>query len=242
VKSKTLLIAAAALVAGVISSQAQTAVYSQNIVGYVNTPLTAGTLSVVSPSLDFDGTGTNNTISTVFPTNGVTVGDVVFAFNGASYDTLNYKTVGHGATAVTGWYLGSTLENSYPLNPGVAVFYSSVASETNTQVGNVILGTNIANAYVAKTAGGISLVGSVVPVSGGLTTTLGYNPSIGDVVFQYNGSGYNTYNYKAVGHGATAVTGWYLGSTLAEPQIPVGSGVWLQTATSTNWSQTLTVQ
>jgi hypothetical protein len=41
-KSKTLLIAAAALVAGVITSEAQ--VYSANIVGYVNVTLPAGQL------------------------------------------------------------------------------------------------------------------------------------------------------------------------------------------------------
>ena len=39
---KTLLIAAAALVAGVISSEAQ--VYSANIVGYVNVVMPAGAL------------------------------------------------------------------------------------------------------------------------------------------------------------------------------------------------------
>ena len=225
--------AAAALAAGIITSQAQP-VYSQNIVGYVNIPLVAGQLQVVAPALDADGTGTNSTITTVFGTNNVSIGDVIFAFNGVGYDVLNYKTVGHGATAVTGWYLGSALDNSYPLNPGEAVFYSSAANETNTQVGVVLQGTNLPNAYIAG-AGGISLVSSVVPLAGGLTTQLGYNPSIGDVVFSYNGLGYDVYNYKTVGHGATAVTGWYLGSTLAEPQIPIGGGVWLQPATSTQW-------
>src|ERR1700735_5475995 len=66
-KTKTLLIAAAALAAGVMSSQAQ-GVYSQNIVGYVNVPLVAG-YNLVANQLDLDGTGTNNSIYTVVGTN-----------------------------------------------------------------------------------------------------------------------------------------------------------------------------
>ncbi len=50
-RTKTLLIAAAALAAAVTSSQAQSTVYSQNIVGYVNQVLPgAGVFtSVVAP-------------------------------------------------------------------------------------------------------------------------------------------------------------------------------------------------
>jgi hypothetical protein len=233
-KTKTLLIAAAALAAGVMSSQAQ--VYSQNIVGYVNIPLTNGQLQILAPALDLDGTGTNNTVSTVFPTNGTTVGDVVFVFNGSGYDTLNYITSGHGASAVTGWFLGSTLTNTYPINPGQGVFYSPAANETNTQVGVVLQGSNVVNRYFPS-AGNVSIVASVSPVAGGLTSALGYTPTVGDVVFQFNGAGYNTYNYITSGHGASAVTGWFLGSTETEPQIPIGTGFWIQPEANTNWTE-----
>ncbi len=54
---KTLLIAAAALVAGVVSSEAQ--VYSANIVGYVNVTCPAGAQVLVSNPLD-DGTNQAN--------------------------------------------------------------------------------------------------------------------------------------------------------------------------------------
>ena len=227
---KTLLIAAAALASSVISSQAQ--VYSQNIVGYVNIPLTAGVLQVVAPALDLDGTGTNNTVGTVFGTNNPTIGDVVYVFNGLGYDTLNFKTAGHGST-VANWYLGANIDNSYPINPGESVFYAPAATETNTQVGIVMQGTNLTNAYLAA-AGQISLVASIVPIGGGVTTALTYNPSIGDVIYIYNGAGYDTYNYKTAGHGST-VGNWYNGATIVEPQIAVGSGFWLVPATSTNW-------
>ena len=195
----------------------------------------------MAPALDLDGTGTNNTLTTVFPTNGVALGDVIFAFNGGGYDVLNYKTVGRGVSAVTGWFLGSTLDNNYPLNPGQAVFYAPAANETNTQVGTVISGTNIANVHIAP-ANGISLVSSVIPIAGGITSNLQYNPTLGDVIFNYNGSGYDVYNYKTVGRGVSAVTGWFLGSSVVEPQINVGSGAWLQPASTTNWVQTLNLQ
>lgn len=187
--------AAAALAAGLVTSNAQ--VYSQNVVGYVSLPLTNGVLTLIAPALDLDGTGKNNTISTVFSTNGVTPGDVVYVFTGSGYDTISYALAGRGY-ATNGWYLGSTLTNNYPINPGEAVFYAPQANETNVQVGNVLLGTNVVNAYFPIAANQVNLVSSVIPLSGGVTTVLGYNPTPGDVIFQYTGAGYNTYSYSAL--------------------------------------------
>jgi len=238
---KTLLIAAAALTAGVITSQAQ--VYSQNIVGYVNIPLTSGQIQVVSPALDADGTGTNNTISTVFA-NGAP-GDTVYVFNGAGYDTLNYLGVSR-SIHTAGWYNGNTglLNNNYSINPGVAVFYSPGQNETNTQVGTVLQGTNLPNAYVSQTAGGISLVSSIVPIGGGVGSALGYTGVPGDVIYIFNGAGYDTYNYLGVSR-SIHTAGWYSGATglLTEPSISVGSGFWLQTANAgTTWAQNFVAQ
>ena len=61
---KTLLIAAAALVAGIVSSQAQ--VYSANIVGYVNQVMTNGVLQLVCNPLD-NGTNTANDVFANLP-------------------------------------------------------------------------------------------------------------------------------------------------------------------------------
>jgi hypothetical protein len=232
-RTKTLLIAtAAALAAGIISSQAQ--VYSQNIVGYVNLNVTNGTLAILAPTLDADGTGTNNTISSTFGTN-VTVGDVVFVFNGTGYDTLNFA---HPRSQPLGWYLNGTLDNTYPLNPGIGAFYQPAATETITIVGTALTGTNVVNRYVAP-ANGISLVSSVVPVGGSLTTNLQYSATIGDVIFEYNGTGYDTYNYA---HPRSQPQGWYLNGTLTDPQINVGQGFWLQPAATTTWSQNIVPQ
>jgi hypothetical protein len=237
---KTLLIAAAAFAASVISSQAQ--VYSQNIVGYVNIPLTAGVLANVAPALDLDGTGTNNTIATVFPT--PSLGDDAYVFNGTGYVTLNYKAVGTGHPVVytTNWFVGVTASPNYPINPGESIFYLPAASQTVTQVGTALTGTNV-NAYFPA-AGTIGLISSVIPISGGLTSVLGYKPNLGDDVYIFNGTGYTTYNYKAVGTGHPVVytTNWFVGVTASEPSINVGQGFWIQPATANTWTEVLNVQ
>jgi hypothetical protein len=231
-RTKALLLGAAAVAAGLMTSHAQ--VYSANIVGYVNTPLTNGVLTIIAPSLDVDGTGTNNTISTVFP--GASVGDNVYIFNGAGYNSLSYATQGHGAGATTGWFFNGALTNGYPVNPGESMFYQPAVNETNTQVGTVLQGTNLVNKYFPA-GGGIGLVASQVPIAGGLTTALGYVPTVGDNVYIYNGAGYNSYSYATQGHGAGATTGWFYNGALAEPQIAVGQGFWIQPAVNTNWVQ-----
>src|SRR5271154_6934502 len=64
-RTKTLLLAVAALATGIISSEAQSNVYSQNIVGYVNavSPV-GGQFALLANPLD---NGTNN-ITSLFPT------------------------------------------------------------------------------------------------------------------------------------------------------------------------------
>ena len=77
---------AAALAAGVISSQAQT-VYSQNVVGYVNVSIPAGKLQMVANQLD---TG-SNTLDNVFQGTGLVSGStVVLEWTGAGYNQYTY--------------------------------------------------------------------------------------------------------------------------------------------------------
>lgn len=221
-RTKTLLIAVAALAVGILTSSAQT--YSQNVVGYVNINLNNGVLACVSPALDLDGTGTNNTIATVIGTN-VPTATYVYALNSSGgFDQLVYKSSGH--PAVTAWYLGTAVANNYPINPGQGVFILPGGDTTITEVGTVLQGP-LSNSYVPALAGGIGLVSSQVPIAGGVTTALSYTPTLGDIIFVYDPIvGYDQYIYKASGH--PAVTGWYIGTTLSEPQINVGQGFWLQ--------------
>jgi hypothetical protein len=236
---KTLLIAAAALATSVISSQAQGAVYSQNIVGYVNIPVTNGVAVILSPALDADGTGTNNTISTVFTT--PAYGDTVYVFNGTGYDTIQYTKInlgGHPPVYTTNWAIGSTISSTYAVNPGQSMFYVPAASQTITEVGVALTGS-VANQYVPA-AGKVNLVASKSPVSGGLTSVLGYQPIYGDTVYVFANGGYTTYTYGKVnlgGHPPVYTTNWAVGSTVGEPVISVGQGFWLQSAGANTWTE-----
>jgi hypothetical protein len=84
--------------------------------------------------------------------------------------------------------------------------------------------------------GGFALVGSQVPLSGGLQTSLSYTPQPNDQVFLFNGSTYDTYSYT-INRAGTA-TNW----NPSEPVISVGQGFWLNSATGSPWSNTFSVQ
>ena len=169
---KTLLIAAAALVAGVISSEAQ--VYSANIVGYVNvvTPGSSQYALIANPLDD----GTNN-LTDLVPS--AATGSTVLVWNGASYNSST-KTP-------TSWSANPHIA------PGTGFFLRTAAIFTNTFVGNVAAapgGGTVTNAL----AGGVySLVGSAIPYSDNLASTnLNLVPATGSTVLIFNGSGYTS--------------------------------------------------
>jgi hypothetical protein len=246
-RTKTLLIAAAALAFGLATSQAQ--VFSQNVVGYVNVPMTNGLFTVIAPTLDLDGTGIHNTVSSVFTT--PTINDNVYVFNvgTGSYDVLSYilKSLGgHPPTYTTNWYdANGNLAVNYPINPGVSVFYLPAANETATLVGTVLQGTNLVNTYFPA-AGQFQLLSSIVPIGGGLQSVLGYHPTINDNVYIYDNGTYDVYSYiqKSLGgHPPTYTTNWFdANGNQIQPVINVGQGFWLLPAGSSSWTQNFIVQ
>ena len=141
---KTLLIAAAALVAGVVSSQAQ--VYSANIVGYVNYRCPASTLTLLSNPLD-DGTNTANDLAgSHCPTSRLQI------WNGTGFTLIQKPAgfAGNPSTARRDWFLCEVGSANY----------------TNTFVGNVVPAPGGNTATNALPAGSLALVGSILPVSG----------------------------------------------------------------------------
>ena len=102
-RTKTLLIAAAALAAVVTSSQAQSTVYSQNVVGYVNLTATNHVFAFIGNQLD---TG-SNTINNVLQSGLVSQNTELLLWNGAGYSTLIYYNNGDAPGVSGGWYLGS---------------------------------------------------------------------------------------------------------------------------------------
>jgi hypothetical protein len=213
-KSKALLIAAAALAAGVMTSQAQ--VYSQNIVGYINVPLTTG-YNLVANQLDVDGTGTNNGIFTTIGTN-LPNGTKVLSWNGGGYSSATFASA-------SGKWIGNNSVISNSMNPGNGFFINVAAATNVTFVGNVITGTNSYPITV-----GYQIVAPSGPVAGTIDTTNGYNPSKGDKLLVWNGGGYASKTYT----GSTWVGG--------DPQLTVGQAVFLNASSNNVWTQILNVQ
>jgi hypothetical protein len=164
-RTKTLLIAAAALVAGIISSNAQ--VYSANIVGYVNVKLNNGFTLVANP-LD---NGTND-LNSLFPNAGF--GDTVYFYSGGTFSTSTY--------------FGSWSPDLV-ITPGQGVFYSGGSVQTNTFSGQYVLGAHTNNIPV-----GFSIVSSKVPESDTLEN-LNFPAGFGDTVYFYRGGTYVSSTY-----------------------------------------------
>jgi hypothetical protein len=215
-KTKTLLItAAAALAAGIMSSQAQ--VYSQNVVGYINVPLATG-YTFVANQLDLDGTGTNNSIYTTVGTN-LPTGTQIFAWNGATFNQSKLLASGK-------WSANNSFFTN-AVNPGSGIFVDVPSATNITLVGSVIQGTNT---YPIVT--GYQVVSPSGPIPGGIKTVQGYTPSVGDQVFVWNGTTFTQHKYLASGN-------WSGGG---EPVFSVGEAVFLDSVSNTNWVQILNIQ
>ena len=237
---KTLLMAAAALAAGVISSQAQP-VYSQNIVGYANLNLTSGYNLV---SIQFN-VGSSNGASEVFPS--IPDGTELFQWD-TSHSTFiyNFYDTGGGATApVDSWYMAdySTPTNAPILKPGSAVFLLLPSAATNSVVGSVV------NAYTNNLVAGYNMVGSVLPVGGASTSALFNLNGVpdGTEIFQWDAA-HSTYIYTFydTGGGATAPeASWYMSdysTPTNAPNLSIGQGRFFLTPSTYTWSQVLTNQ
>ncbi len=220
-RTKTLLIAAAALAVGIASSMAQT--YSQNIVGYVNTPILAGYNLLVAP---LSPNSTNNA-EAVLPS--LASGDQLLVWNGVGYNVDYFNASGD-------WFNGVTFDPiAQPvLLPGQGFFYQNNGSlKTNTFVGTVTSSNTVA------LAGGYSLVGSTAPIGGSIESTNFNIPfASGDQVLVWNGVGYNVDYFNAAGD-------WFNGVTfdpIAVPTLSLSQGIFYQNNGGTkNWIENVIV-
>jgi len=159
-RTKTLLIAAAALVAGVISSEAQT-VYSVNIAGYTTALPANGAFTLLANPLD---NGTNSLVS-LFPA--IPGASTIQIWNGSGYDAYKFSA-GHWKNLDPSH---NTNADNFVISPGVGFFINvgGVNPYTNTFVGNVVgpSGNNVTNTVGT----GLQLVGSLVPYADYVTNT-----------------------------------------------------------------------
>jgi len=268
-KSKTLLIAAAALAAGIITSEAQ--VYSQNIVGYVNVPLPGGYSFLSNPLDTSDATGAVNDAATNVIVNtfnaglgfGPMDGSTLLLWTGTGYNTFYFDS--NPADTTTGF----TDANGSPLpcptlGPGIAYYINNVnASNTVTIVGAVrgVLagGVGVSN-VVTIPSQAFSFIGSATSIGGDIVTNLmlanpynaglGFGPLDGCKVLvpNYNGAGilvsYTSYVFDS--NPSDTPTGFTdnNGSPLPAPTFKVGSGVFFNNTlgSSISWTQNLNLQ
>ena len=165
-KTKVLLIGAALGLA--VATASADAVYSSNVVGYVNVDIVAGWNMIANP-LDSG----NNVLSNVIPT--------------APYNTAVYKMV-NGAYQITSFDEDEEAWlDDFTLNPGEGVFVNTPEAFTVTFVGEVKAGT-----HSVELPAGWSIVSSPTPVAGslseiGLSSAVDFN----DAVYQFTPNGYN---------------------------------------------------
>jgi len=217
-KTKTLVLAAAALTACALTASAQSNVYSLNIVGYVNVTIQPGYNLVANP-LD---NGLGNSVTNLVPS-GLQNGSQILVYDPVTaYTTYTKKS--------TGIWSGTN-----PTPPGTGYFVrntNAVVSYTNTYVGNVVAA--VPGSVTNTIAPGYNLVGSAYPIGGGLTNVgsnainLGLVMPNGSQVLTYDPvTAYTTYTKKS--------TGIWSGN----PTINVGQGFFARNtnATPVSWIQ-----
>jgi len=236
-RTKTLLIAAAALAVGVATSMAQT--YSQNVVGYYNLNLPVG-FNMVSVQL---AVGVSNGASEIFPN--IPDGTALLTWDaGNAQFTYNFYDTGGGTTIpAASWYMAdyATPTNQPVLKAGEAVFLSLGSHVTNTVVGTV-LGTNGDNLIA-----GFNMVASALPVSGATTNNLFNMGGLPDSTELYTWDQVHSayvYNFYDTGGGSTTpANSWYMADYATPTNAPiftVGQGMFFSTPTTYTWSQTYT--
>jgi hypothetical protein len=220
-KTKTLLIAAAALAATVISSEAQ--VYS-GVVGYVSIVSPAAVYTPMANPLDLDGI---DSVTNVFAN--VPKGTIVQIWNGTGYTSCSRSLIGAGA-----W--SANAATNY-VTPGVGFFINTPSTYTNTFVGAIDTAFGSTNS-VTLHANVYQYISSVLPISGTITNAadqgsdalnLGSVLPKGTIIQIWNGSGYSSYSRSLIG----------AGNWSGNPTIGIGQPFFINSPATTNWTQSL---
>jgi hypothetical protein len=227
-RTKTLLLTAAVVAAGVASSMAQGTVFSVNAVGYVNTTFKPG-FSLVSNPLN---AGADNTIPTLFKT--APFGTQVYKFHAtptAGFDIATYDDLSAAWTAP-----GVPTLLTTQILPGSGLFVKNnllpKADFTVTFVGEVPQG-NLTTPLVK----GLQIVSSQVPQEGKISTDLKYTAAPGDQISKYDVATqkFATYLFDDLANA------WTLAGAPNEPTIGVGESFFLSKNAAGSWTRTFDV-
>lgn len=239
-RTKTLLLAAATIVAGLVSSQAAT-VYSQNVVGYINVTLAAHSFKLVANQLDLSP---SNDVNSVLATGMVSEQTQLYLWNGTGYKSFTYYDAAFNPPDPAGWYdaIGNRSTNTLNIGQGAFLQNPGASPMTVTFVGTVRQGTN--NTAIAL---GFNLYSLAYPVA----TNIDNFPATSeqDQYYHWNGTGYDpVLTYYNAAFNPPDPAGWYtalgtLESTNASYMPTVGESFFLQHFGSpTNWTTDFIVQ
>jgi hypothetical protein len=239
-KAKTLLIAVAALAAGVISSQAQ--VYSQNIVGYANVNTPNGGTYLISVPFKI---GVSNGANEVWPLVGGNPSlpdySSILVWDGASYTTYVSDS-----TSPTLWDdAGFAPLTAAPVLPvGKGFFLVPSASVTNTFAGVISVSVNSSN-LMSLPNGGTYLIASPVPYAGSITngdsttgvggvglSSLNGLPDYSSILV-WNGASYDTYVSDSTSPSLWDDAGF--APLAAPPTIAVGQSIFIVPSADFTW-------
>jgi hypothetical protein len=212
-RTKTLLATAAMLAAGLASSMAQSNVYSLNVVGYVNTPLTGGgKYTAVANPLN---TATNTFASILA---GLPSGAEVLKWNTGLVDYDIYDKVG------ASW----VPNGNATLDPGEGILvFIGGANVTNTFVGEVLQGT-----LTIPFPAGLQMAGNKVPDSGPITSLQLTNVPSGSELLQWNVTTQDFDIFDKVG------ASW----VPSVPNLKVGESFFMSATAPFSWVRNFTVQ
>jgi hypothetical protein len=165
-RTKTLLMSAAALLAaGIVSSQAQP-VYSQNVVGYasVATP-SSGVNYLISVPFAI---GVSNGANEIWPGTSLPDFSYILTWNP---NTVSYTTYYADSSSPSGWDDSNfTPLSGAPVLPiGQGFFLSPSSPVTNVFAGTIAVNVGTSNQMVLPSSGVNYLVGCVVPYAGAVT-------------------------------------------------------------------------
>lgn len=222
-RTKTLLLSAAALAATVATSMAAN-VYSVNVVGYVNVNVAAGYNLIANP-LDVDGVDNINTIIPVAPD-----GTSLLSWNGA---IANFNQPIQYIAAGNGWYDQSFNPATNDFFPGSSFFVQSPSATTITFVGNVVQGTN-----TQHLTSGYNFLASVPAIASDLDTN-GF-PAQDGMTYATFASG----NYTQPVQYILAGAGWYdqsFNQVFPTPNVAQGFLIFNPAGPQT-WTSVFTVQ
>jgi hypothetical protein len=247
-RTKTLLLTAAAMAAGIITSQAQ-AVYSQNIVGYATQSLGSGYSMIETPF----NVGLSNGANEVWGSS-LQDGMTFVIWNGGGFDQTLYSPSLQSALSLPSpWMDPNTFAPlAIPmLTNGMGYFLYSPNAVTNVVAGAVSVAgpgnptsVNPPATNNMPIPAGYALVGSAIPLGGSVTNGIFDAPlEDGSTFVIWNGGSYDQTLYSPSLQSALSLPSPWMDpnsfAPLDPPTLSVGQGFFLYSPNQTTWVQTL---